>query len=111
MGNWVCTIRQHSKSNISHSEYLRPESGNGIPARGARETRSTTALVSTLRNIVEDAWIGVEYGVDEANRALADVDAGFVDQCQDTSESGTTGACAIYERPAAIDGDNLHLSA
>ena len=88
---------------------LRSESSDGIPTRSAGETSSTAALVSSLGDVVQDAGVGIDDGVDETDRGLANVVTGFVDQGQDASERGTAGAGAVDESPGTVDCDDWRV--
>lgn len=90
--------------------YSRSESCNRIPTWGSRESRSATALVTALGDVVQNARMGIQGRIDEANRALSNIQASLVDLGQDASECWTTGAGAIDEPERAVNSDNIVCS-
>lgn len=99
--------RQSQEPRQHFREIRRAQPGDWIPPLHGREARRAAALVATAGDIVQHVRGGVEGRVDEADAALADVEAGLVDEGEDGADGGGGGGGAVDEGEGAVDGDDV----
>jgi hypothetical protein len=83
-----------------------PEAGDWIPASSSSETGGTAARVSAALDVVETGWVGVEEGVEEAQRGFVVGESNVIKKGDDTSESWRAGRSAA-DGVGATTNDNL----
>ena len=87
-----------------------PEACNWIPTSSSCEAGGTATRVRAALDVVETGWIGVEEGVEEAQRRFVVGETNVIEKGDDTSESWRAGRSAADGAGATTD-DNLEARA
>lgn len=99
--------RQRQELGNQPREIRCPQTSHGIPSRGGREPGGAAAGIAAAGDIVQQAWVGVEGGVDEPDTAFTQVESGFVDQRQERADDGDGGGGAVDQGEGAIDSGDV----
>lgn len=84
-----------------------PQPSHRIPPRYCRETRGTTSLVATRRNIVQNPRIRVQNRINESHTTLPNVHSGSIHQRHHTPKSRRTSRRTVNVGKVAIDSFDI----